>query len=286
MRIKRIFSVIILAVMIFSCSKETSIEGRDNTGNNPALGENCKVNNIVAADSSSGSGNYSLFTNFNSTGLATRVEAYDSLSLQLDAAADLTYRGDTIFVTANDYFITDANKRVTKFYTLVDPADPNSDTLVYNYTYNSGGYLSEKTISISSIPVPAVNFTYSWLNGNLVKVEGNTIVTGVNQRLLTATMTYDINQTAKNFIQVMPDNFESFFFVMAVDIGKKSTNIVSTISMITYDENGVADESYNTVLKNLVFSPDGYLTEWYAEGDSFDALGLFSGRTLFQYKCD
>jgi len=55
--------------------------------------------------------------------------------------------------------------------------------------------------------------------------------------------------------------------------------------MITYDEFGVADQSYNTVLKNLVFSPDGYLTEWYAEGDSFDALGLFSGRTLFQYKC-
>jgi hypothetical protein len=119
-----------------------------------------------------------------------------------------------------------------------------------------------------------------------VKVEGNAVLNGVNHKLLIATMTYDINKTAKNFIQVMPDNFESFFFVMAVDIGKKSTNVVSTISMITYDENGVADASYNTVLKDVVFSADGYLTEWYAEGDSFDALGLFSGRTLFQYKCD
>ena len=286
MRIKRIFSVIILAAMIFSCSKETSIEGRDNTVNNPALGENCKVNNIVAADSLSGSGNYSLYTEFNSSGLATRVEAFDSMSQQLHAAADLTYKGDTIFATQNDYFITDANKRVTKFYTLIDPNDPNSDTLVYNYIYNGGGYLSEKIVTIQGLLGTVVNFNYTWSNGNLVKVEGNTNVTGVNQRLLSATMTYDINQTAKNFIQVMPDNFESFFFVMAVDIGKKSTNVVSTISMITYDENGVADESYNTVLKNLVFSPDGYLTEWYAEGDSFDALGLFSGRTLFQYKCD
>ena len=285
MRIKILSSVIVLATMIYSCSKEYSIEGRDNTVINPPLGQNCKVNNIIAADSLTGAGNYSLFTDFDLAGLATRIVAYDSVNQQLDASANLTYKGDTIFITASDYFVTDANKRVVRFFTLADPGDPNSDTLIYNYVYNAGGYLSEKIITIPSILGTVVNFNYTWSNGNLVKVEGNTNVTGVNQKLLTATMTYDINKTAKNFIQVMPDNFESFFFVMAVDIGKKSTNVVSTISMITYDEFGVADQSYNTVLKNLVFSPDGYLTEWYAEGDSFDALGLFSGRTLFQYKC-
>jgi hypothetical protein len=68
----------------------------------------------------------------------------------LDGAASLTYKGDTIFVTANVYFITDANKRVKSFVTLADPSDPNSDTLVYNYVYNGGGYLSEKVITIPS----------------------------------------------------------------------------------------------------------------------------------------
>ena len=79
MRIKILSSVIVLAAMIYSCSKEYSIEGRDNTVINPPLGQNCKVNNIIAADSLTGAGNYSLFTDFDLAGLATRIVAYDSV---------------------------------------------------------------------------------------------------------------------------------------------------------------------------------------------------------------
>lgn len=278
---------ILLTSVLFACSKEKSIENGGNSGNNNgALGANCKVNNIILADSLTGKGLYSLFTSFQPGGRAEKIEAYDSTRFASDAIANLTYNGDTVRISATEYFVTDASKRVSKYYSLVDPSDPTSEIFVYTYTYDAAGYLREKSISLPSIPVPVVRFLYTWSGGNLVKIEGSSVLSGTNEKVLDATMTYDGSKTAKNFLLIMPDNFESFFYTMALDFGKKSTHVVKTISMTTYDENGAPADSYNTTIKNLVFSPDGYLTEWYAEGDSFDPLGIFGGRTLFKYSCN
>lgn len=288
MRKMQVTCALLVAVILFSCSKETSI---DNGGNPPggpggAIGNNCKVNTIIAADSLTGKGLFSLFTIFNASRQATRVEAYDSINLSLEAAADLIYKGDTIRVGSNEYFVTDASKRISKYYSRIDPADPASDEYVYNYSYDAAGYLKEKTISLAGIPIPIVKFVYTWAGGNLVKIEGNATVLGLNQKVLTAELTYDASKTAKNFIQVMPDAFETFLYMMAVDIGKKSTNVVKTIIMTTYDNNGAPSDTYTTLIKDVKFSTDGYITEWFAQGDSFDALGIFSGRTLFKYSCN
>jgi hypothetical protein len=118
-----------------------------------------------------------------------------------------------------------------------------------------------------------------------VKIEGNSVILGNSQKILVADLTYDASKTAKNFIQVMPDGFETFLFTMALDIGKKSTNVLKTITMTTYN-NGAPDNTYNTVIRDVKFSPDGYITEWYSQGAGFDALGVFSGRTLFKYNCN
>ncbi len=279
--------VILMTSLLFACSKENSIENDANSGNNNGtLGSNCKINTIITADSITGKGLYSLFTTFKAGARAERIEAYDSNRFATDATANLTYNGDTIRISATEYFVTDAAKRVSKYYSLVDPSDPASEIFIYSYFYDASGYLKEKSISLPSIPVPVVKFLYTWSGGNLVKIDGSSLLSGSNQKVLNATMTYDASKTAKNFLQILPDNFESFFYTMALDMGKKSTNVVKTISMITYDENGSPADTYNTTLKNLVFSPDGYLTEWYAEGDSFDPLGIFSGRTLFKYSCN
>ncbi len=276
-----------MLVFLLSCSKEESIENGSNPGGTPGggLGDNCRVNKIIAADSLTGKGEFSLFTIFNSSNQATRVEAYDSISLSLEASANLIYKGDTVRVGPNEYFVTDASKRISKYYSLLDPSDPSSDEYVYNYSYDAAGYLKEKTIALSAIPVPLAKFVYTWTGGNLVRIEGNTLIPGNSQKILTADMTYDAGKTAKNFIQVMPDAFETFLFILAVDIGKKSANVIRTISMTTYD-NGAAADTYNTTIKDVKFSTDGYITEWYAQGDSFDALGVFSGRTLFKYTCN
>ena len=288
MRKSGIWCISLVSVLAFSCSKDKSIEtgGTGGTGGNGgALGSNCRVNTIIAADSLSGEGLFSLFTKFNSSRVATRVEAYDSTSLSLEAAADLTFKGDTIRVGANEYFVTDASKRVSKFFTHLDPSDPSSDVYVYNYTYDASGYLKEKTISLASFPTPLAKFDYTWAGGNLVKIEGNTVVLGNIQKILVANLTYDASKTAKNFVQLLPDGFETFLFTMALDIGKKSTNVLKTISMVTYD-NGTPSTTYNTQIKDVKFSPDGYITEWYADGDGFDAFGIFTGRTLFKYNCN
>lgn len=287
MRVSRLICVLLLPVMLFSCSKEESTE----TGGNPtapggALGNNCKVNAIIVADSLTGRGLFSLYTSFNASRQATRVEAYDSISLSLEAAADLTYNGDTIRVGQKEYFVTDASKRITRYYSLSDPSDPSSDTYVYNYTYDAAGYLKEKTISIAALPVPLVKFVYTWVGGNLVKIEGNTAVPGFIQKVLTAEMTYDASKTAKNFLPLMPDGFETFLYIMAVDIGKKSANVLSTVRMTTYDENGAPADIYNTLIRDIKFSADGYITEWFAEGNGVDAMGIFTGRTMFSYNCN
>jgi hypothetical protein len=280
--IKRISSLVLL-VWMMSCSKEKSVE--NGPGSGITLGTNCRVNTIIAADSLTGAGSYSLFTNFNATGQATKIEAFDSIAGNLDASATLTYSGDTIRISAAEYFVTDANKRVSKYLSLVDPADPASDQFIYNYTYDGGGYLIGKTLSVKSIPLPLVNFTYTWTGGNLVKIDGQSTIPGFTQKVLSSDLEYDASKSAKNFIQVFPDGFESFFYVMALDFGKKSKNVISKINMVTYDDQGAPANTYNTTITNLKFSNDGYLLEWYAAGDSFDALGIFSGRTLFKYKC-
>ena len=287
MRESRLIFVLLLQVILFSCSKEESIE----IGGNPpapggALGNNCKVNTIIAADSLTGKGLFSLYTYFNADRLATRVEAYDSVKLSMEAAADLTYKGDTIRVGQSEYFVTDAGKRISKFYTRLDPSDPSSDEYIFNYTYDAAGYLKEKTVSMAALPVPLVKFVYTWTGGNLVRIEGNTAIPGFIQKVLTAELTYDASKAAKNFIPVMPDGFETFLFMMAVDIGKTSANVVKTISMTTYDDNGAPADIYNTLIKDVKFSTDGYITEWFAQGDGFDALGIFNGRTLFKYSCN
>ena len=80
MRKSGIWCISLVTVLAFSCSKDKSIETGGTGGNGGALGSNCKVNTIIAADSLTGAGFFSLFTQFNSSRVATRVEAYDSTS--------------------------------------------------------------------------------------------------------------------------------------------------------------------------------------------------------------
>jgi hypothetical protein len=282
----RLISVLSVLVIISSCSKETSIENGGNTSGGGALGTNCRVNTIIAADALSGTGLYSLFTNFNGAMQATRIEAYDSIRAAMDASENLVYKGDTIIVNASEYFVTDANKRVSKFYTRLDPADPSSEQIIYGYTYNTAGYLVSKSVSIQSIPLPFILITYTWAGGNLVKIDGLTTVPGSPQKVLTANLEYDGTKTAKNFIQVMPDGFEISFYIMALDLGKKSINVIKKVNMTIYDEQGAPAVTYNTTITDLKFSTDGYLTEWFAGGDSIDGLGIFDGRTIFKYICN
>jgi len=272
-------------LFLFSCSKEKSLEnGGGINPIDPPIGNNCIVNQIITADSLTGQGLFSYFTKFNLSGLAEKVEVYDSISGIMQFQGSLQHKGDTIRVSPTDYFLTDANKRVKGFRTSDFSGTPG-DTLSYVYKYDVNGYLVEKEIFITGIVFPILRYSYVWSGQNLVAIDGVIALPGITQKALTVTLEYDAAKTAKNFIQVMPDGFESVLYIMGLDLGKKSRNLVKKYVVTLYNDLGTIDEVYTMNFSNYKFSSDGYLTEWYATGEDAGGTPFQSGRTLFKYFC-
>jgi hypothetical protein len=276
MKIKSLFSIIIVVLFFTSCSKELSLEQGGNLELVGAPGQQCKISGIMAVDSASGKGLYNLFTGFNGTGVASFVQAVDSVNATIDFSTSFTYNKDTIFVGLKDYFVVDSLNRVKRFI---------SDTLLFDYKYNAAGYLIEKIFTYAKLGVPLITYSYQWTNGNLTNVTGVISFLGLNQKIYEATMEYDVSKVATNFLSIFPEGYETFPFIMGLDLGKKSQNLVSKISITEFDNAGAVSKNYESLIKNVKYSLDGYITEWYVEGDGFDALGLFSGRNKFSYYC-
>lgn len=276
MKIKWLSGVFFLSIFCISCSKEFSLEQGGELFTVGGTGQNCIPSGILAVDSATGRGLYSLNTGFGFTGAASFVQAFDSVTSTIDFSTSFTYNKDTVFVGLKEYFVVDTSNRVKKFV---------YDTVIYNYKYDAAGYLTEKTIGYASFNVPLFTFTYQWTNGNLTSVIGVISFLSLNQKIFEAVMEYDISRTPKNFIQILPDGYETFPFIMGLDLGKKSTNLVSKINTTEFDNAGGVINNYESIIKNVKYSLDGYITEWYVEGDGFDADGLFKGRNKFSYYC-
>lgn len=281
---------LLIVFSVLSCQKELSIENGgvvpDPDPTNPPIGTNCKVQQILAVDSLTGRGLLSFFTAFKNNGLADRVTVYDSISSTVEFTAGFTYSAlaDTFFISPTDYFVVDNNRRVNSF-TTIDYSGNTLDTLTYRYQYDGNGYLTTKDLYVSSLPVPVIRFSYVWTGGNLVSVSGNTAIVGLTQKVLEATLEYNNSVTAKNFLPIYPDGFESSLFLMALNLGKPSTNLVRKMTIKTYDETGQLDETLVSEYKNFKFSSDGYLTEWYISGDLLGGSPFVEGRSLFKYYC-
>jgi hypothetical protein len=280
---------IVVSLFLVSCEKEKSFEnGATLNPGEPPLGNNCTVNQVLSVDSLTGQGLFSFYTRFNSSGVAERVEAFDSVAGTLEFESALQYKGDTIRISPTDFFLVDGNKRVKELKSVFD-LGTSVDTFTYRYNYDANGYLVSKEIFSTAVPIPIsipfIRFTYTWSAGNLVYIDGSFAVPGLSQKVLTATLEYDANATAKNFIQILPDGFETYPYILALDLGKKSRNLVKKITVVTYDDTGNLDETLVSNFSNYVFSSDGYLLEWYAEGESAGGSPIPSGRTLFKYFC-
>ncbi|HLO81005.1 MAG TPA: hypothetical protein VK166_08605 [Chitinophagaceae bacterium] len=281
MKTLRIFIAILPLIILGSCSKDYSNE------NGGGVGLSCKLSNIVAIDDITGQGVYALNTRYDNTGRSNHVELFDSTSNSADYDINLQYQtSDSIKTSTNDVLVLDGNKRLKKLITPLDPNDPTGEKLIYEYKYNGSGYLIEKTLSTSTIPLALFQTTYTWTGGNLTKVESSSSLTGTKQKLLEVNMEYDLGFTPKNFIPIYPEGFESFLYVTSVDMGKPSVNLLKRMSAVYYDDQGNPGTPIVTEISEAKFSNDGYLSEWYVSGSSFDALGLFSGRNTFTYKCN
>ena len=282
-RLTALVAILSLA-MLASCKKEYSVEnGYD--PNNPPLGANCRLNRITQADSATGVGLGSFSTSFDANFLATRVSIFDSIQNAVQFSANLTHSGDTIHVDTNEYFLLGSNKRALSFHTHQDPADSTSPSLDFVYNYDGSGYMTKKEVFVHGVPTPAVRFTYTWANGNLVGVEGNVVFPGQEQKLFSATMEYDLTHAAKNFINIFPDGYEHASYVMAVDLGSRNRNVLSKLTASNYDSSGNVSDSVVTTFSDYKFSSDGYLLQWIASGDVPATGVLPPGLTKFGYAC-
>jgi hypothetical protein len=281
MRTLKIFTAFLSLLLLLSCSKEYSNESGG------GLGLSCKLSNITAIDDQTGQGVYALNTRYDNTGRSNYVQLYDSVLASVDYDIDLEYRtSDTIRTSTGDILVIDGSKRLKKLLSPLDPNDPGGEQLIYEYKYNGNGYLTEKALSTSTIPLTLFQTIYTWSGGNLTKVESSSNLTGTKQKLLDVNLEYDLTKSPKNFIPLYPEAFESFLYVTSVDMGKPSLNLLARVSAVYYDDQGNPSPPVVTEITEAKFSNDGYLTEWYVSGSSFDALGLFIGRNTFTYKCN
>jgi len=286
MKNMRSFTLIsaLLCLLLASCKKEYSVENGGANGG-ITVGNNCRMSQIVQLDSVSGQGWTSFSTIFNSADQATRVVSFDSLQDVPLFSANITYAGDTMRVNPNEYFLLAANKRVSSFHTYQDPSDTSSGAVTFVYNYDAARYMIKKEIFVASIPVPAIRFDYVWGGGNLLDIDGNVVLPGLEKKLFMASLEYDATKTVKNFIPVFPDGYENFAYVMALDMGLKSRNVLSRITANNFNDQGDIDQTITTVFNHYVFSTDGYLLEWVAEGDAPSSTALPAGLTRFSYKC-
>ncbi len=280
---KKFVIIICAAFFFFACSKETSIEG-GNKGT--ALGADCKPKQIIAADSATGSAILSILTRFDAAGRASSIEIYDSINNTSQFDQTLQYSGDTLRVSADEYFLLDAAKRV-KEYSLIQDVNNALETIRYKYTYDASGYLVKKDLFSSTIPlpIPLIQFTYTWAGQNMVAVDGSVVIPGLTQKVFTAALEYDANAVAKNFLPIFPDAAEASLLIMTVDMGKKSRNLIKQIRLTTYNNLGMVDETLTTNFGNYVFSSDGYLIEWLVSGDEPGSLPFPKGKNIFKYFC-
>jgi hypothetical protein len=268
------------AIFLVSCSKEFS----DESGG--GLGRVCRLQSIIAVDNATGFGIYALNTGFNISGLANYVQAYDSMTGNVDYEVMLQYQGDTVKTSLNEILTLDRGTRlVTRLTSPLDPLDPGGGRLVFNYRYDGKGYLVEKTLTTSSVPVPILKVTYTWTGANLTRIESFLTTLAGPEKFLQVNMEYDITKRPRSFIPIYPEGFESFLYITSLNFGQPSLNLIKKISITYFDNNGNPLPPVESTIRDVVFSNDGYITEWFVEGGSFDALGLFSGRNRFLYKC-
>lgn len=279
----RYAAILLFAFVLASCTKEKSFE----TGEaNPVyLGNDCRISTIASLDTATGFGIASHTTFFNPAQVATGTFIFDSTSNTALFNAGFTYRGDTMLVGDGRYFVRNATTgRVTKFIGPQDPEDPQSDTLEVLFSYNPEGNLIKKDYFIKGVPVPVFRSTYTYTAGNLTQSKFEIVLPGFESKLSEADLEYNTAQTVRNFLYVLPDGSLTAPYIMALNLGTPSKNVLTKMTTRYYDNN-VLDETLTTTYRNYKFSRDGYVLELIADGDYQEGTGILFGKTKFSYSC-
>ncbi|MBX9783464.1 MAG: hypothetical protein K2X48_09245 [Chitinophagaceae bacterium] len=281
---KIIFIAAVLSVAFFSCKREKSIDSTTGTTGTPVfLGTNCRISQVLNVDSLSSIGLEAHNIFFNSTGVATRVQLIDSITNDVYLNDSYTYKGDTIFIAGVGYLLkNNTTGRISLFRGLEDPTDPLSDTIIINFTYNTSGFLTKAEYAYTFLPVTVLRSTYTYTGNNLTKARTDVLAPSF-ETVITSDLEYT-SQPVRDFIYTIPDAYYTYPYLPAFNFGNKSANALKKVTT-RYFDNGVATDSAITTYKNFRLSADGYVLEFYADGDLQDGMGIYDGRTKFKYFC-
>ena len=287
-----LFAAILISFV--SCEKEFSTENSGNTDNEFIVGIDCRISKIVYTDTagtsmgSPGTGLGSITADINNLDMVTKLTEFDSLSNTIEYITSPVYTNDTIYFSpfnADEYFIVDANKRITKMHGLIDPTDPFSLQFDVFYVYNATGYLVTKNYFLTISPAtPYYKVDYSYAGaGNLTRMTAVNLPGGDLQ--MDADITYYSLTVPRRFIYTFPDEINYAPFTQFFNFGTKNFNAVKNMKVRTYDPGNVVRDSIVSTFSNYRMSNDTYILSVQMGGDDQPSIPALAGKLKFSYKC-
>lgn len=276
----------VIASMLFSCTKEYSLENStDASGNGLIVGTDCRISKIAYTDTANGGTSLGAMTaSINNVDIVTNITVFDSVSFTIDFISNPLYAGDTVFINADEYFLVDlTTKRIRQLHALTDPTDPFSTQYEVNYFYNANGYLTQKFYSFtgSGFPFYLVNYTYS--GAKLTHMSGTDLIT--NDLVTDADISYYGNIIPQRFLYLFPDEQGYPYFSQFYNFGVRPSNAPKTIVVRNYDPGNVVRDSTVSAFSNYMMSRDNYVLSVQMTGDDLQSIPAVAGKLSFSYKC-
>lgn len=275
--------------MLNSCEKEYSNENISD-GSDLIVGVDCRISKIAYTDTSGtsiglpGVGLGSITSYINSLDIDTMIVQFDSVGNAIVDYNKPIYSNDSIYIDADQYFIVDANKRITKFHGKEDPTDPA--TLVFDvyYAYNAAGYLVTKTYFLNTSPtIPYKRVDYIYTGSNLTHM--NVVELPAGDLDMDADITYYNLTVPRRFIYIFPDEIKYPLFTQFLNFGAKSFNAPKELKVRNYDPGNVVRDSLVSTFSNYRQSNDTYILSVQMGGSDQPSIPALAGKLSFSYKC-
>lgn len=275
-----------VAIAIFSCTKDYSLENGNNINDPLIVGIDCRINKIVYNDSATGIPQGSVGAVINAKDTVTDISQFDSVGNTIVSFDHLVYSADTIFINPQEFFVADfANGgRIYRLHGLTNPQDPFSAQFDLDYSYDAGGYLVQKSYSLSTnpgSPYYVVNYTYS--GGNLMQMTGTDVASG--SLIVDAVLHYYL-LAPHRYIYLFPDELAYPQYNQFLNFGNKTTNAIKDLKIRYYDIGNIIRDSTVSTFVGYAMSRDNYVLSVYMNGDDQFSIPAQSGKLSFGYKCN
>jgi hypothetical protein len=282
------FSVLLAASLVGCSKKENPGPGGGNSsgGTGTNTDTTCKLASISQVNSGT-SVESSLSVTYNSSHDVTKIVVYDSLSKTKSFEASFTYiTADSVRIDPFQYLLLDGQKRVIRFVTKSDLADPlRSDNYVFVYQYNSDGYLASKNLFINGTAKVNLSTVYTYTNGTLTSCSIMAPNAG-NGRVMLAALSYDNSTIVKNWINTFPDAIEGYPYLAVLNFGKRPVHpLTRVVTQIYNPATGSLVDTWTTNYGNYKIDTKGYVLSGVATGDLQQGMAAFYGKTNFYYTC-